>query len=376
EKDVVALHPDWAILAFGVNDAVHMAPDEFRKMTTQMVHRLRQEGIKVVCATPSGMSPEPDGNKNYFHTPDRSRGFDRTMAMEAGIVLEIAEAAHVVAADVFGAFTRAGLNRRELMGNQWHPSEEGGRAYALALLQAIGFSKEDALRTGDPKDASTYAAIAAMPRQAYPAYGSKTTASGDAPPDGRWVVARSFAGNIVVAFSRATGKQIGCVQVGHHPMGIAYSGSRRELFVACEGSGRLDVIRLPGFEPAGSIPLGDVYPVAIALSEDEKTAWVGTFFGGSVIQVDLEHRKPIRTISIGALVEGVALADGGRVVIAAAREKGIVFIDPKEGKILSTVKGTPYAASFFAARDGTIHAIDTEAWTLSAVDPTAKRIDS
>jgi lysophospholipase L1-like esterase len=375
EADVLALRPDWVILAFGVNDAVHMAPDEFRKATAQLVHRMQKENIKVVCATPSGMSPEPDGDNKYFHTPDRSQAFDRTMAMEAGIVLEVAEAAHAVAADIYGTFTRAGLPRRELMGSQWHPSDEGGRAYALTLLHALGFSKEGALRTGDSKDASTYAAISSMPRQAYPAYGPKSMASGGAPADGQWVVASSFTENSVVAFSRTTGQQVGCVPVGHHPMGIAYSGKRRELYVACEGGGRLDVIRLPEFERAGSIPLGEVYPVGIALA-DERTAWVGTFFGGSVIQVDLEQRKPIRTISIGALVEGIAVGNEGRVVLAAARDKGIVFIDSREGRILSTVRGTQYAASFFATREGTIHAIDTAAWTLSAVDVTARSIHS
>jgi len=376
EADVLALRPDWAVLAFGVNDSVHMAPDEFRKVYGELVRRLQAANIKVLCATPSGMSPEPDRNKNYFHTPDRARAFDRTMAMEAGIVLEIAEAAGAVAADVFGTFTRAGLSRRELMGSQWHPSEEGGRAYALTLLRALRFSKEDALKTGDPTDALTYEAISSMLPQAYPAYGATTTGPSRAPADGHWVAASSFAENTVVAFSKTSGQPICCVPVGHHPMGIAYSGKRRELYVACEGSGRLDVIRIPEFTLAGSIPLGEVYPDCIALADDERTAWVGTFFGGSVVRVDLEQRKPTRTVSIGALVEGVAVADGGRLVLAAVRDKGIVFIDAGEGKTLTTAPASRYAASFLETRDGTIHAIDTAAWTLSAVDAKVRSVGS
>src|SRR5262245_32985227 len=64
ERDVLGLRPDWAVLAFGVNDAVHMAPDEFRRVYGQMVQRLQKADIKVLCATPSGMSPDPDGNNN------------------------------------------------------------------------------------------------------------------------------------------------------------------------------------------------------------------------------------------------------------------------------------------------------------------------
>jgi lysophospholipase L1-like esterase len=375
EADVLALRPDWVLLAFGVNDSVHMAPEEFRKVTMQMVQRLQSEKIKVVLATPSGMLPEADRDNNYFHTPDRARGFDRTMAIEAGIVMDLAEASHAVAADVYGTFTRAGLPRRELMGSQWHPSDEGGRAYALTVLRALGFSKEDALRTGDPRDAATAAAIFAIPRHSYPAAGPRTTTAGDPPSDGLWLAASSFTENSVAAYSRSSGKLIGKVRVGHHPMGIAVSVKRRELYVACEGSGRIDVLRLPEFELAGSIPLGDVYPVSIALSGDDATAWVGTFFGSSVMQVDLERRKPLRTVSIGALVEGVAMSSDGSTVLAAARDKGIVFVDTAAGKIVATVPASKYAASFFPARDGVLGVIDTAAWTLSGVDVPGKKID-
>jgi lysophospholipase L1-like esterase len=376
ELDVLALHPDWVVLAFGVNDAVHLAPDEFRKLYAQLVRRLHQEKIRVVCVTPSGMLPEADRENNYFHTPDRARAFDRTMAINAGIVMDVAETQHAFAADVFGTFTRAGLPRRDLMGSQWHPSDEGGRAYALTILGALGFSKEDASRTGDARDACAFAAISAMERGEYPAYEPRMLPAADPPGDGHWLVATAFAENSVVGFSRTTGKQVGRVQVGHHPMGITWSGKRGELYVACEGSGRLDVIRLPDFSAAGSIPLGDVYPVSVAVSEDEATAWVGTFFGGSVIQVDLEQRKPLRTVPIGALVEAVAISRSGSLVLAAARDKGIVFIDASTGKILTTVRATKHAASFLARRDGRIGAIDTAAWTLSPIDAAGKLVGS
>jgi hypothetical protein len=375
EADVLALRPDWVILAFGVNDAVHLAPEDFRTLYRQLVERLEKEKIKVVCATPSGMLPEADRDNHYFHTPDRARAFDRTMAIEAGIVMDIALSTRAVAADVYGTFTRSGLPRRDLMGSQWHPSDEGGRAYALTLLRALGFSQEDALKSGDPRDARAAAAISATPRLPYPSDAFEKLAAGEHPSDGRWLVATSFTENAVAAYSRTSGKRIGKIRVGHHPMGVAASVRRRELYVACEGSGRLDVLRLPDFEPAGSIPLGDVYPVSVVLSEDEATAWVGTFFGGSVVQVDLERRKALRTVSIGALVEGVAISPDGSTVLAAARDKGIVFVDAVAGKVLSTVPASKYAASFFPARDGILRVIDTADWTLSAVDVAARKIE-
>ena len=363
ETDVIALHPTWAVLAFGVNDCVHMPPEEFARHYDELVTRLEQAGIKVLCATPSGMSPEPDSKGAYFHTPDRARALDRTIVYEANAILAVAARHRCPCADVLGAFTRAGLARGDLMGSQWHPGDEGGRVFALELLRALGFSADDAARTGDPKDQRAWAALVKMLPPDYPAM--NVTPLTPAQPARTGVAVSSYSRNAVFAFS-TNGELIACVRVGHHPMGLAWSAQRNELYVTCEGSGRIDVIQLPGFTLAGSIALGDVYPVSIALSADERMAWTGNFFGSSVSEIDLAARKVKRTIPIGSIVEGVTVLPDG-TLLAAARD-GVAKVDVQAGNVTKRVKVSDYAASFFYA-DDRLGVIDTATWKMAVLNP-------
>ena len=368
DLDVMALHPTWAILAFGVNDCVHMAPEEFGRNYTLLVRRLRQAGIQVLCTTPSGMTPYPDHDGAWFHTPDRAAGFDRTVAFEAHEVCRIARENNVPCADVFGAFTRVGLDRRALMANQWHPNDAGGRVFALALLRALGLSGADVARMGDPQDLSAWKALEAMPAQDYPAPGVTPQTAG--PFSGPIVVASSFTRNAVYAFA-GDGKLLACVPVGPHPMGLAYSAKRRELYVTCEGNGSVEVIALPSFKLQDPIKLGDVYPDGIVLSPDESSAWTANFFGSGLSQIDLAKRTVIRTVPLGALTEGVAFCPAQNTVVAATRGH-LAFVNATDGAVLKTAKATDYAASFFRAADGQLFVIDTATWQTSLVDPAAE----
>jgi len=169
--------------------------------------------------------------------------------------------------------------RAKLMGNQWHPNDEGGRVMALAILRALGFSEANAARTGDALDVTAYRAITTMRRRPM----TPSHLPSRRPPNrhrrapGRHVVQR----NEVVFFAAQTGRNWRACRSGTiRRHGLEPQAQR--LYVACEGSGRLDVIKVPGFTAEAPIALGDVYPVAVVLSDDESTAWTGNFFGSSV----------------------------------------------------------------------------------------------
>ncbi len=366
DLDVIALRPQWAVIAFGVNDAVHIAPDEFIKNYREIITRLKGSGIKVLCATPSGMTPGPDPDGKYFHTPDRARGFDATMALESGAIIGLANEMDCPCADVFGAFTRAGIDRKTTMANQWHPNMEGGRLYALALLRALGFSEQDAARTQEPADLQFYKAIAGMPPVAYPKY-NPVSSTADGKDTGPWVAVSSFTENTVYAFSLETGKLAASAAVGHHPMGLAYNPKLKELYVACEGSGRLDVISIPTFKKTGTIELGDVYPGSIALSGDGETAWTANFFGSSVSEIDLPGRRIRRTLPIKNLGEAVILAQDGKTLLAATRDITIC-IDLQKWEIAGKIKTSEYGSAFFKDGKGQISNVDTAKWTMCPID--------
>ena len=163
DQDVLALSPDWAVLAFGVNDAMQMSPEDFARNSAEIVRRLQQHGTHVVCAAPTGMMPDVESLGDSFfslHASDRATALDRTMAANAYLLHQVASEHKALFADTYGALTRTSIPRFTLMNNQWHPNDEGGRMYAVTLLRAWGMTEDEMARTGDARDLAYYRALA------------------------------------------------------------------------------------------------------------------------------------------------------------------------------------------------------------------------
>ena len=361
DKDVLTLKPTWVIIAFGVNDCMHMAPDEFERTYEKIILCLKEKGVRVLCTTPTGLLPGREKDGTYHHTPDRARAFDRTMAQEARIVMDLAKKHHCLLADALGCLTRCGLPRESLMYNQWHPNSAGARLVALGILRALGFSESDVAKTQDAKDMEYFKIVEGIPGPEYPAYVVETRVP-PTPPTGDMVVATSYTCNAVYAFSAEDGREIACVPVGHHPMGLAYGRKRQELYVTCEAVGRIDVICARTFERKRSILLGDVYPLSIVLSEDEETAWTGNFFAGSISEIDLNEDKVKREIPVGSAVESIILLEKQGMLVAGTK-KGLVAVDTSSGQVVER-HPIAYIGGLIRGPDDHIRAIDTASWQM------------
>lgn len=363
DRDVIALRPDWVVLAFGVNDSVHMAPDEFARNCEELILRLKAAKIGVICATPSGMLPAlVPGEKTYFHAPDRAAGFDRTMEYQAGLVVRLARKHQVPCVDLLAMFQGAGKDRAALMGSQWHPGREGGRWIALALLRAWGMTETDVASSADPKDAESLHAILGMPQRTWPVYEPQFHTN-EASTAAKLIAWSSFSRNEVVVMTDA-GQEVARVPVGHHPMGLVFAPKRSRLYVACEATGSVEVLSVPGFKREKPIELGDVYPVSIALNNREDTAWVGNFFGSSVSEVDLETGQVRRQIPVGALVESLLwLPEHGRLLVAT--RQGLKLVDVASGAVEKTLLITDHCDALYRDGEGRVHAIDTVQWKMT-----------
>jgi lysophospholipase L1-like esterase len=362
DRDVLALKPSWCFVALGTNDCVHMSPAEFAEHYETIVQRLAQAGIRPVCVSIPGMTPEPNPDGSYAHTSDRAAGFDRTCQYEAGLAAEIANRIGCPFADAYAAFTRSGISRQSLMANQWHPNDDGGgRIYALALLRAVGLTRADVEKSGDAKDLLYFDALAAMTPQAYPAFAEPPAASAktDATATGALLAVSCFSRNRVEFFELASGKPVASVPVGHHPMAPAYDAATKRLYVPCEGSGLLDVIELPSCRKLDPIPLGDVYPNGVVLAADGQTAWTANFFGSSLTEIDLAARQVRRTLPLGSTAEGIA--QRGDALLVATRA-GVRIWRPGDAEPAPAVKVAPYAATFCSPDGQRLCAIDTAAW--------------
>ncbi len=365
DTDVLDLKPTWVVIALGVNDCMHMAPEEFSATYGKIVARLRKAKINVLCTTPSGMCDAPLFDGRYFHTPDRAQGFDATVQQEAHEIYAIAAKEHALVADIYGALTHNPTPRAKLMANQWHPNDDGGCLMALTILRTAGLSATDVARTGDPHDAAAFQALTTLPAAAYPAPGAKAFVK---PLPDRVIAAAAFTQNAVYLLDGT--KQVACIPVGHHPMGLAYDAGKKRLYVTSEGNGRLDVINLPSCKVVEHIPLGEVYPTGIALTADGTRAWVGCFFGSAVLEVDLKTKTILHTVKLPLLVESVALTPDGSQLLAGS-SAGVAVIDTAAATVLTTLHPSDYPTTVLAY-DGALHIIDSSTWHARTYDPATR----
>jgi len=93
DQDVLALAPDWAVLAFGVNDGMLVLPEQFARACDTMTRRLQERGTQVLCASPTGMMPYAEAlGPGFFsmHATDRAMALDHTMALNAALLRKLA----------------------------------------------------------------------------------------------------------------------------------------------------------------------------------------------------------------------------------------------------------------------------------------------
>lgn len=360
ERDVVALKPTWVIVNFGVNDGIHMGPEEYEKHYEQIILNLKSKDIRVVCTTPTGFLPEREKDGRYVHPRDRALGLDRTTEQEAGIVIRLANKHGCLWADTRGALTHSDFPRDRLMYNQWHPNAEGGRLMALALLRALGFSESDVAQTEDTLDMECFRMVELMPEIEYPSWGTATLLPSK-PVQEKTIVATSFTRDAVYAFSVA-GDEIAGIPVGHHPMAVAYSRKRQELYVTCEAAGRVEIIDARNFERKEPILTGNIYPLAIALTKDENVAWTGNYFAASVAEIDLRKKRVKRELKVGASVQSILLLEE-RQMLLAGTSNGLAVVDTSAGKVMKLIS-LNHVGGFVRLSPDEVGAIDAALWQM------------
>lgn len=376
EADVLPHAPDWVVLAFGVNDAMQLAPEDYARHCAAMVRRLRAEKIGVVCASPSGMMPglERFGDAVFsMHASDRASGIDRSMAENARLLAQVAASNDVLFADVHGAFTRTPLPRLSLMANQWHPGDEGGRMLAVCLLRAFGVAETEMAASDDARDLLYYRALAAMaPAPPAADLAPQTPAT---PLRGTVLFATAYGDNRLLAFT-PDGRLLAALPTPHHPAALAWAPTRRELYVACEGAGRLLVYALPDLRLTDTVDLGlEAYPTGLALAADEATLWIGSFFGSRIIELDLASRRPRRELPMPGIVNGVALAPDGKTLLVSLPGK-LAFVDATAGTVTAVVDTVKFTGPCLRLPDGRVALVDAERWQLLPVDVARHRLDA
>lgn len=130
QTDVIAHHPDLAIVMFSLNDMVRgKGPDEFRSNLKLIIGRARAAHIEVVLMTPNTILPgDPD------RLPQRVGDYVQIMR-------EVANAEGVALADAYRGFeaVRAADERswQELMSQAIHPNLFGDVLFAESAISTL-----------------------------------------------------------------------------------------------------------------------------------------------------------------------------------------------------------------------------------------------
>ena len=137
--------------------------------------------------------------------------------------------------------------------------------------------------------------------------------------------------------------------VGRHPVAIAASPTRNEIYVVNQGTpdtnGSISVIDAERNTVVGAIPVHR-QPVSIDIDADGARAYVANSGSNSVSVIDLKARRELAQYSAGENPVAVRLApDGKTLVIANQQANSVSVMDPENGHVRAVFADCPGATS-------------------------------
>jgi YVTN family beta-propeller protein len=142
-------------------------------------------------------------------------------------------------------------------------------------------------------------------------------------------VSLQFSDEIAV-IDTARHRQIQTLRVSGDPFPIAVSRSGRTLFVTTNED-RLFGLSLPGGRVIGTVALpATSHHITVHPSSDR--LYVATRAGGSVLEIDTNHYRVLRTFTIGGWPQGLAVSPDGATLYVANERQGLEVIRLASGK--------------------------------------------
>lgn len=155
-------------------------------------------------------------------------------------------------------------------------------------------------------------------------------------PDEAWLITVNQTSDTVSLVNIAEAAVADEVACGQHPSAIAISRDGRRVLVTGTYSGTLDRFDLADgkLTPTGSIDLG-FHPVGVALSPDERMAYVALEAAAAVAMVDLEQPQVLDRIEVGRWPRYLAVSpDGSRLAVGTSGDQSVSVVDTAERKML------------------------------------------
>ncbi|MFP5489785.1 MAG: YncE family protein, partial [Acidimicrobiia bacterium] len=181
-------------------------------------------------------------------------------------------------------------------------------------------------------DVATFEIVAVIPTGAVPKFLAVS-------PDGSRLVVSNWCGFDVSVIDTATDTELGRVDVGRHPRGVAIRGDSRYAYVTVMGEARIDVIDLRSLNVVNSIrDAAGTTPRHVVLSGDDRYLYVSNHRMNSVRKIDLGTGEVVGTASTGVETRTMAIADDGASLYVVNYQDGTVSkVRTSDMEILQTV---------------------------------------
>jgi len=112
-------------------------------------------------------------------------------------------------------------------------------------------------------------------------------------------------------------EQIGFVE-------IAFVESRYEMWISQMTTHRVHIYDYRDFSYLGSINIGGNWSKVIAISPDEKTAYISNWISGDISVIDVAERKFLGLIPIGGTPRGIACSKDGKYLYVCRYDDGTI----------------------------------------------------
>lgn len=181
-------------------------------------------------------------------------------------------------------------------------------------------------------DVATLEIVAVVPTGAVPKFLAVS-------PDGSRLVVSNWCGFDVSVIDTATDTELGRVDVGRHPRGIAIRSDSRYAYVTVMGEARIDVIDLQSLAVVNSLrDAAGSTPRHVVLSADDRYLYVSNHRMNSVRKIDLSTGSVAGTASTGVETRTMAIADDGESLYVVNYQDGTVSkVRTRDMEILQTV---------------------------------------
>lgn len=181
-------------------------------------------------------------------------------------------------------------------------------------------------------DVASLAIVAVVPTGAVPKFLAVS-------PDGSRLVVSNWCGFDVSVIDTATDTEIGRVDVGRHPRGVAIRSDSRYAYVTVMGEARIDVIDLQSLYVVNAVrDAAGATPRHVLLSSDDRYLFVSNHTMNSVRKVDLSTMTVAGIARTGVETRTMAISDDGESLYVVNYQDGTVSkVRTSDMEILQTV---------------------------------------